>query len=259
MIDADLLTVLLPAFAAGLIVLSTHLILGRQVLQRGIVFIDLAVAQVASLGVIISHHLMAGAEDATIAHHLFPIALSLSASLIIAWLSHYLEHELEAIIGCIYVLAAAAVLIILAHNPYGSEQIERSLAGRIFWVTGVDLVIPAIVSLIFLLLVFLFPHILYNWMFYPLFAVLITLSVDLVGVYLVFSTLIMPSLATYKIPKRRAISLACLLGAMGYGLGLLISHELDFPGGAVIVVVLALICILFRISHYYLTKDLSKK
>ena len=255
MIDADLLTILLPAFAAGLIVLSTHLILGRQVLQRGIVFIDLAVAQVASLGVVISHHVMAESYETALVSHLLPIALSLSASLIIAWLAQKHEHELEAIIGCVYVLAAALVLIVLANNRHGSEQIEHSLSGRIFWITGFDLIIPACVSLAFLLLVFCFPQILCGWLFYPLFAVLITLSVDLVGVYLVFSTLIMPSLATSRIKGKRAVPIACLLGAAGYGLGLLVSHELDLPGGAGIVAVLAIICALFRIAHDFLTRQ----
>lgn len=249
--DTDLLTILLPAFAAGLIVISTHTMLGQQVLQRGIVFIDLAVAQVASLGVIISHLLIAQAGETTWLHHLFPVVLSLSASLIIAWLSRRFEQDLEAAIGCLYVLAAATALIVLAHNPHGAEQMERSLAGRIFWITSVDLIIPAVVSSTFLLLVFSSPNILYSWLFYPLFAVLVTLSVDLVGVYLVFSTLIMPSLATCKMVGKKALVIAGGLGAAGYGAGLLLSHQLDLPGGAVIVVVLASICTLFRLLNDY--------
>ena len=249
MYSADLLSILLPAFAAGLIVLSTHLILGRQVLQRNIVFIDLAIAQVASLGVVISHLIMAKVTDINWLYHLLPMGLSLSASLLIAWLSHHCDDELEAIIGCFYVLAAASILLVLANNPHGAEQIERSLAGRIFWLTGTDLILPACLSLCFLLLVYFVPQVLCGWLFYPVFAVLVTLSVDLVGVYLVFSTLIMPSLATRHLAEHQAIKVACVLGTAGYGVGLIIAHELNIPGGAVIVTTLAFFCVLFRIIY----------
>ncbi len=243
--NVDTLSILLPAFCAGLVVLSTHLILGQQVLQRGIVFIDLAIAQVASLGVVISH-LIDTPPEFTFLYQMLPVVLSLSASLLIAWLSHHHKQELEAIIGCFYVVAAATVLIVLANNPHGAEYMERSLAGRIFWITGFDLLVPLLISLTFLFVIYLAPHLLEGWVFYPLFAVLITISVDLVGVYLVFSTLIMPSLATHRLTGKIALFVAGLLGIAGYGVGLLVSHELDLPGGAVIVATMAVICLLFR-------------
>ena len=248
MMSYELVSILLPAFAAGLIVLSTHVILGRQVLQRGIVFIDLAIAQVASLGVVVSHILMAETSTTTV-HQVLPVAFSLVISLLVARLAKKNTYELEAMIGCIYVIAAAMVLLVLSHSPYGTEQIERSLNGRIYWLSGIDLVIPTGVSLLFLLLLFFMPRILQGWIFYPLFAVMVTISVDLVGVYLVFSTLIMPSLGTAHIKGKKGLSLACVLGALGYLSGILASIRMDWPGGASVVVCLAIVCLIFRLLH----------
>ena len=243
----ELISVLLPALAAGLIVISTHIVLGRQVLQRGIVFIDLAIAQIASLGVVISHLMTDGSAETSLPQQLLPYVFSLSASLFIAYLAHYIEHELEAIIGCIYVVSAAAVLLVLTHNPYGAEQIERSLAGHIFWISGIDLLIPSCISLLFFLLIFCMPQLQQSWLFYPIFAVIVTMSVELVGVYLVFSSLIMPALGTINIPGKNGVSMACILGATGYLVGLIAACYLDLPGGASTVISLAGVCLLFRL------------
>lgn len=249
MLNVEFISILLPALAAGLIVLSTHVMLGRQVLQRGIVFIDLAIAQVASLGVVISHVVLDGATEVSLIQPFLPVLFALVISLLIAHLSFSHERELEAIIGCIYVISAATVLLVLAHNPHGAEQIERSLAGRIFWVNSTDLLIPAGISLMFLFLIFCKSHLLQGWLFYPLFASMITISVDLVGVYLVFSTLIMPALGTSHIKGKKGIATACSLGVIGYTSGLFIACWYDLPGGANIVVTLATICLLFRFVH----------
>ena len=243
----ELIFVLFPALVAGLIVICTHVVLGRQVLQRGIVFIDLAIAQVASLGVVISHVMTDGSVEVSLLQKLLPYIFSLAASLLIAYLSHYIDYELEAIIGCIYVISAAAVLLVLSHNPYGAEQIERSLAGRIFWISGIDLLLPGCLSLLFFLLIFCMPQLQQGWLFYPVFAVIITMSVDLVGVYLVFSSLIMPALGTINIHSKKGISVACLLGAIGYTTGLTTACYLDLPGGASTVISLAAVCLTFRL------------
>ena len=243
----ELLSVLLPALAAGLIVVSTHVVLGRQVLKRGIVFIDLAIAQVASLGVVISHVITDGSAEVSLFLKWLPVFFSLAVSLFIARLSQYAERELEAIIGCVYVVSAATVLLVLAHNPYGAEQIERSLAGRIFWINAMDLCLPGCISLLFFLLLFCLPQLLQGWLFYPLFAVMITTSVDLVGVYLVFSSLIMPAMGTIHIPGKKGVSTAWLLGLAGYAAGLASACWFDFPGGASTVVTLAIVCLVFRL------------
>ena len=247
MTASELISVLLPAMAAGLIVISTHVILGRQVLQRGIVFIDLAIAQVASLGVVISHVMTDGSVEVSPFLKLLPFVFSLVTSLLIAYLARYLNYELEAIIGCIYVVSAAAVLLVLTHNPYGAEQVHHSLAGRIFWVTGIDLLVPTCISLLFFLLLFCMPQLQQGWLFYPIFAVVVTMSVDLVGVYLVFSSLIMPASGSINIPGKKGISTACFLGAIGYAIGLTAACWLDLPGGASIVISLAMVCFVFRL------------
>ena len=237
----DLFSILLPAFAAGLIVIGSHVVLGRQVLRRGIVFIDLAIAQVAALGVVVSHS-VPGLTDGGLSR-LLPMGFSVVVALLIAGCSKRWPRELEAIIGCLYVVAAAVVLLVLANDPHGAEMITHSLSGSILWLMYGDLILPFGITLLFIAAVLFFPVFLDSRLFYPVFAVMVTLSVDLVGVYLVFSTLIMPALAASRIKDRKhALLMAFFMAAASYVVGLMLSGLFDVPGGATIVVILAITC-----------------
>ena len=251
MINADLLTILAPSFAAGLIILSTHVVLGRQVLARGIVFMDLAVAQIAAMGAVIAHllsHKLANQSlsGQNVLSTVLPYLFSVSGAVVIAFLSNRCEKELEAIIGCIYVVAAANILLLLSNDPHGAEQVAKTLNGSILWLSWYELLIPVIVSVFLLAVVLIHRAVLESKLFYPLFAVLVTLSVEMVGVYLVFSSLIMPALAINRMYGKKALIYGYLLGAAGYLAGLMLSSLYDLPGGAAIVLALALTCCFYR-------------
>lgn len=247
MFDINLISILLPALAAGVLVLSTHVLLGQQVLKRGIIFIDLAIAQVAALGAIVAHtnH---DIEHLPFSNVWMPALFALIGAGFIAWLSKRMADELEAIIGCFYVLAAVSAMLLLSNDPHGAEMLKQLLSGQILWVNWSQLILPACVSLIVLSIIYLKPKLLDGSGFYILFAIVITLSVELVGVYLVFSTLILPALAVNKFGSKYRLAAAYIVGLLGYVLGLVLSATLDLPSGAAIVATLAASAILFRLG-----------
>ncbi|WP_445773323.1 metal ABC transporter permease [Shewanella sp.] len=245
MLDVELLSILLPALAAGLLVLSTHVLLGQQVLKRGIIFIDLAIAQIAALGAIVSH-IDHDVEDLPFVHMWMPALFALAGAGVIAWMAKRLTGELEAMIGCFYVLSAVAAMLLLANDPHGAELLKQLMSGQILWVSWSQLMIPALVSVVILALIALKPSILDGAGFYFLFALVITLSVELVGVYLVFSTLILPALALNKYVGRNKLVWAYVVGIVGYVTGLLLSANYDLPSGAAIVATLAISALVFR-------------
>lgn len=247
MVSVELLSILLPAFAAGLLVLSTHVVLGKQVLKRGIIFIDLAIAQVAALGAIVSH-IDHDIEDLPFSHMWMPALFALAGAGMIAWLAKHFREELEALIGCFYVLSAVAAMLLLANDPHGAELLKQLMSGQILWVSWSQLILPAVVSAIILLSIAIKPKLLDGASFYFLFAIVITLSVELVGVYLVFSTLILPALALNRYVGKAKLALAYLVGVSGYLVGLWLSASYDLPSGAAIVATLAVSALLFRIT-----------
>lgn len=236
--DSLNLVILGPALLAGLLVLATHVPLGQQVLQRGIVFIDLAVAQIAALGVIGAD--MMGWEPQGWAVQAAALAAALAGALLLTWTEKRWPEVQEALIGAIFVLAASASILLLSDNPHGGEHLKDLLAGQILWV-GVSQLIPAAaVSTLILTIWFGLRQRIGRVGFYLLFALAVTVSVQLVGVYLVFSTLIMPALAVRDWPERRRLAGAYGIGIAAYLLGLLASALFDLPSGAVIVWALAL-------------------
>jgi zinc/manganese transport system permease protein len=226
-------SILAPAFAAGLLVLGTHVPLGRQVLDRGIIFIDLAIAQIAALGVMAAALL--GWEDSAIAVQLAAAAAAGCGALIMTWTERRWPKNQEALIGASFVIAASLSLLLLAGNPHGGEHLQDILAGQILWISWPELLPTALLYALILCLWFGLGSRLGHVGFYLLFAATVTLSVQLIGIYLVFASLILPALAAPR------LAAAYLIGGLGYALGLLASSALDLPAGPAIVCALALV------------------
>ncbi len=228
----------LAPLGAGLLVLATHVPLGRQVLARGIIFIDLAVAQIAALGVIL---LSVTAPDAgPLAHQGAALAAALAGAGLLAWCERRWPETQEALIGVAFVLAASAALLLLARDPHGAEAVNDLLAGQILWVSGADLVPAAGLYTGVLGLLWWRRRHPAGWAFYLPFALAVTASVQLVGVYLVFASLILPALATRRLDGMAALVRGLALGVAGYAGGLGVSWYLDLPSGPAIVWCLAL-------------------
>jgi len=237
-INALEFSILLPAFIAGLLVTATHVPLGMQVLARGIVFIDLAIAQIAGCGVLIADRV--GFEAQGIAVQVAALAAALGGALLLTWTERVWPDVQEAVIGVVFVLGATGSVLLLASNVHGSEHLRDLLVGQILWAQPSRLVWAAVLYAAILALWFGMRERLGRTGFYALFALAVTVSVQLVGLYLVFATLIVPPLATRTMQRRR-LAAAWLLGALGYAVGLVVSTALDLPSGPVIVWVLVLL------------------
>jgi zinc/manganese transport system permease protein len=232
------LTIVVPALLAGLLVAATHVPLGMQVLARGIVFIDIAIAQIAGVGVLLADFV--GFEPEGIAVQISALSAALLGALLLTWTERKWPDVQEAIIGVIFILAASAEILLLAGNPHGSEHLKDLLVGQILWVGTREIVAVAILTALVLIAWFGWSARIGRIGFYLLFGLSVTASVQLVGVYLVFATLIIPALATRHATRMR-LAKAYVIAALGYATGLILSSWLDLPSGAVIVWALATI------------------
>jgi len=228
-----------PAFCAGLIVLATHVPLGQQVLRRGIVFIDLAIAQIAGLGVIAADAM--GWEPEGLAVQIAAVCAALLGALLLTFTEKRWPEVQEALIGVLFVLAACAGILLLADNPHGGEHLKDLLVGQILWVRYDQLPAVAVLTGILLAIWLGAGARLGRLGFYGLFAVAVTASVQLVGVYLVFASLIVPALASRFHAPRRRLLIGYGVGVTGYASGLAASAVLDLPSGAVVVCALVVI------------------
>ncbi len=229
-------SILWPACAAGLLVTATHVPLGTQVLDRGIVFIDLAIAQIAGLGVVFATFI--GLEPQGWAVQLCALTAALTGALGLTWTDKRWPDVQEAMIGVTFILAASGALLLLAKNPHGGEHLRELLVGQILWVSPGTLPLVAIVYAALLAFVVKRGAKAGHAAFYVSFAIAVTISVQLVGLYLVFTTLIVPALATRRLQRYR-LSAAYALSAAGYVLGLVASAATDLPSGPAIVWVMA--------------------
>ena len=232
------LGILGPSMLAGLLVLATHVPLGAQVLDRGIVFIDLAIAQIAGLGVIAASAL--GLPEGGVAVQAAAVSAALLGALLLTWTERRAPQQQEALIGVMFILAACAGILLLAGNPQGGEHLKDLLVGQILWVNPTQLTWLAFVGALVLAALGLgYVQRLGRFGFYAAFAVAVTASVQLVGVYLVFASLIIPALATRAHRGRGRHLIGFAVGAVGYAFGLALSALFDLPSGAVIVWALA--------------------
>lgn len=223
--------ILLPALAAGLLVLASHVPLGREVLRRGIIFIDLAIAQIAGLGIVIASTL--GFEVNAWRTQVSAVIAALAGALCLRWMEKKSPDHLEAVIGVSFVAAACAAIVLMSHDPHAGEHLQELLVGQILWTTWAGLLPLALVT----------AGVLAGWFgfnlkasplgFYLLFALTITASVQVVGVYLVFASLIAPALVSGGRLWR-----AYAVGIAGYTLGLGASGLFDLPAGAAVVLAL---------------------
>jgi zinc/manganese transport system permease protein len=235
-------TIIGPAIVAGLLVLSTHVPLGEEVLRRGIIFIDLAIAQVAGLGVLAAGVL--GWEDQLLAVQASAVSAALVAAAGLNWTEKRWPRSQEALIGILFVLAATGSILLLAENPHGGEYLKELLVGQILWSTWHMLVPIALLYALLLVVWFLGRERIGQIGFYVTFAFAVTASVQLVGVYLVFASLIIPALATRRMLGLARLFTGYLLGAASFVAGIVLSAVLDLPTGAVTVWTMAIISVI---------------
>lgn len=230
-------SILLPAFLAGLLVLATHVPLGMKVLARGVIFADLAVAQIAGMGVVIAG--LAGYAEHPLLVQLIAVSSALLGAAMLTFIDRLTAKVREASIGLLFILAASGSILLMSRDTHSGEHLKDLMVGQILWVSHAQLITAFFLSAAILLFWREFGHRLGTFGFYAMFALAVTASVQMVGVYLVFASLIVPALATHTL-RRKQLLLAYITGGAGYAAGLLLSVWLDLPSGAAIVWAMAL-------------------
>src|SRR5262249_20284478 len=159
-----------------LLVTATHVPLGMQVLARGIVFIDLAIAQIAGLGVVLADRV--GFEAEGIAVQVSAFAAALIGGLVLTWTEKVWPDVQEAVIGVVFVLGATGSLLVLASNPHGAEHLQNLLVGQVLWVQLKWLAWAAALYAAILAVWFTAKERIGRIGFYVLFALAVTVSVQ---------------------------------------------------------------------------------
>lgn len=260
-----MLDLLILPLAAALVILAMHAYLGLHVIARGIIFVDLAFAQIAALGTTLA--LLLGAS------HGSPMAfgLSLGFTLLGALFFAFIRRDhpripQEAIIGIAYVIAGAAVILLASFSAEGAEHVKETLTGSLIWVDGPTVARMTLVYLViggihyvfrrqFLDLSFSPDSLrrtrLWDILFYATFGLVITFSVAITGVLMVFSTLVIPGVIAflYTARFRTALFIAWGSGAVAILAGLGISFTWDVTTGPVLVCTFGAVLVLAAALH----------
>lgn len=253
---------LLWPFLACVVLVGIHVYFGLHVIQRGIIFVDLSLAQVAALGTTLAFLL--GFEVEGDVAYLFSLGFALLGGLVFA-LTRGIEGKVpqEAIIGIVYAFSSAAAILAVSHAPEGAEHIRYLLVGSLLTVTPGIVLKTALVYLAvgafhfmardkFLALSFgrtaaSSRRLIWDILFYASFGVVVTSSVKICGVLLVFIFLVVPSvfgaLVTDTIGLRLALGWG--FGLVGSLAGLVLSFALDTPPGATVVCTFGVLLLMY--------------
>ncbi len=231
MISNEIIEIVGPALVAGLMIALTHAPLGIEVLRRGIIFIDLAVAQIAGLGLVVGNMFIHDPSPWLV--QFIALVCAIAAGLFFRKVEKAMPERQEAIIGCAFVLAASLALLLLADHPHGGEEVKHLLSGQMLFVTWTDVLKHAPIYALILLVWFSRPTVRSNIGFYLLFALAITSSVQLVGVYVVFASLILPALAAVGVKQPHVTAWLCGVAAVLSGIAFAVAF--DMPAGPIII------------------------
>lgn len=264
MLDRSAIAILLPAFCECLVLVGIHAYLGIHVIKRQIIFVDLAIAQIAALGALVAF--LFGIEPHTFVSYWFSLGLvTIGAAIFAVCRFSGSKVPQEAIIGLVYAVAAAIAILLIDKAPHGAEQLKDILTGSILWVQWKSIAIAAAVySAVGVVHYFCRERFMlissdpeaarqkglniraWDFLFFFLFGVVITLSVDVAGVLIVFVFLVAPAIVAVSVTDR-------LFGQLliGWGLGLVVtiiglsaSYLWDLPTGPAIIACYAAIIVL---------------
>ena len=240
----DAIALLWPPFLVALCLIGIHSYFGIQVLARGVIFVDLALAQIAALGTTVAF--MLGHSMQSPAGYGYSLAFTLMAALLLAFTRTWSGRiPQEALIGIIYVVAAAAAIVLIDRAPQGAEHLKQILTGNIL-TTGMSDLVPLVpLYLAIGLLHFGLRHRLsaagsswpWEFVFYATFGIVVSSSVALAGVLLVFSFLIIPAAigVLYAATLARQLAIGWTVGTLASAVGLAASYVGDLPTGAAMV------------------------
>lgn len=247
----DVLAFLAVPFVAGLILTGIHAYLGLHVVERGVIFVDLSLAQIAALGTTMAY--LAGHDLHDPVTYFWSLGFTIVGAAIFALTRTHRETRIpqEAIIGIVYAVSAAAAILAMSKAPEGTEHLKDMLVGNILTVSWETVAKTAALYAVIGVFHWIFrakflaislgqeiPHErFWDFLFYTSFGFVVTSSVVIAGVLLVFSYLIVPSVAAMLFARRVGTRLAFgwTVGGLVSGVGVFLSFRWDLPTGATIV------------------------
>ena len=258
-----MLDLMLPPIVAALVILSIHAYLGLHVIGRGVIFVDLAFAQIAALGTTVA--LLAGIEPGTTPSLVFAMAFTLLGAFVFSLTR--MEKSVvpqEAIIGISYVVSSALVILLAGLTAEGTEHLSETLTGSLIWIDWAAILKMAVAYSVigalhyvlrdrFLAVTFMPTRAtsirLWDFLFYLTFGIVIAFSVEVAGVLMVFSALVIPAVIAFLYTHRfgAALLVAWLAGAIAIIGGIGTSFYLDLPTGPLLVVSFGVVLVLAAI------------
>ncbi|HJW93909.1 MAG TPA: metal ABC transporter permease [Thermoanaerobaculia bacterium] len=247
----DILQFLYLPFLAGLILTGIHAYLGVHVVERGVIFVDLSLAQIAALGSTFA--VLRGFDPHGGVTYWWSLGFTIMGAAIFSLTRVHRETRIpqEAIIGIVYAVSAAAAILAMSKATGETEHLKDMLVGNILSVSSQTVIKTAVLYAAVGLFHFIFrkkflavsmgeeiPHLkLWDFLFYTSFGFVVTSSVAIAGVLLVFSYLIVPSVAAMLFARTigKRLAIGWTMGALVSALGVLLSFKLDLPTGATIV------------------------
>lgn len=265
-----MLELMLPPLAACMVIVAIHSYLGLHIIAREVIFVDLSLAQMAALGSAVA--ILAGAQPDSTSAFIYALGFTTLGAFIFSLTRTSGRGRVpqEAIIGIVYVVASAAAILVADRTPRGGEAIKDILVGSLLWVTW-----PVIIRLALVYVAlgvfhfFLRKRFLtisfdpeaaeakgwrvrwWDFWFYLSFGIVITFSVPVAGVLLVFSFLVVPAAVAFQFSRRQGVLavLSWLTGLVASAAGLAISFHYDLPTGPVIVCMFGLLLLVAYLAR----------
>lgn len=250
---------MLPPIVAALVILSIHAYLGLHVIGRGVIFVDLAFAQIAALGTTVA--LLMGIEPGTTMSLVFAMTFTVLGAFVFSLTR--MEKSIvpqEAIIGISYVVSSALVILLAGLTAEGTEHLSETLTGSLIWIDWPAIlkmgVAYALIGAVhytlrdrFLAVTFAPEKAvnirLWDFVFYVTFGIVIAFSVEVAGVLMVFSALVIPAVIAFLYTHRfgDALVIAWLAGAIAIVGGIGTSFYFDLPTGPLLVVAFGVVLV----------------
>ena len=251
----SIVELLWPAFALALLLVFIHAIFGLEIIRRGVIFTDLAIGQIAAVGIAVSVVFFDGAYQTTLT-----LLFSLMAAVVIAFATRYVEH-IEAFIGLLYALGVSTIMLILAQSSEGMELFAKLAAADILFTLPEDffnalILYGAIAAIMFLV----YPRVAglsKELLFFSALAVTVTSSVQSAGVLVVFALLVAPAYAALVQKRFSPLLFSWTFGAVAVTAALIFSYRFDLPTGYTMIFCVVLSSILFVLSKSKVAVDMS--
>ncbi len=224
-----------PAFVLAILLVYIHAIFGIEIIRKGVIFTDLAIGQMAAVGMALSVAFLEGSYQTALT-----LTFAIIAALIIAWATKRVQN-VEAFIGLLYALGISSIMLILAKSSEGMELFSKLSAADILFTSTEELYRDVAIYIpISLVMFFIYPRtkgIVKELTFFIMLALTVTSSVQSAGVLVVFALLIAPAYAGMMQDKMKTLLFSWLFGSISILIALVASYNFDLPTGYSIIFV----------------------